>query len=78
MNIKVLKHEGKKSGYFHKHKALIELEGVEDVKKEEIDIIYELSIQVNYHPHDYGLYGGKISKSSKENQYIVAWETGAN
>lgn len=78
MNIKVLKHEKSKSSYFYKHKALIELDGVEDIKKEETDIIYEVSVKVNFNPSGYGLYGGKVSKSSKDNQYIVVWETGAS
>ena len=77
MKIKVLKHEKSYSGYFYKHKALVEIENV-DIKEEKDDIIFNTSIKVGYHPLGYGVYGGKISKSSKENQYIIVWETGTS
>lgn len=76
MNIKVLKHERTRSGYFIKHKALVEMTDI-DIKNDKEEIINTISIKVNYHPNGYGVYGGKISKSARDNQYIVVWETGA-
>lgn len=78
MEIKVLKSEKNKSGYFIKHKALIEITGEHDVVEQKEDILNESSIKVGYHPLGYGMYGGKISKSNLENQYIAVWETGAS
>lgn len=78
MEVKVLKHEKNRAGYFLKHKALVEIEGIEDLKEQKEDIINQTSIKVNYHPLGYGVYGGKVSKSSKENQYIVVWDTGTS
>ncbi|MGZ3123799.1 hypothetical protein ACT17C_19470, partial [Bacillus subtilis] len=74
VEIQVLKYEKSNSGYFVKHKALVELTGVNNVKEDKDEIISEVSKKVGYDPNDFGLYGGKISKSSKENQYIIVWE----
>ena len=78
MEIKVLKHEKNRGGYFLNHKALVEITGEFDLKENKEEIINETSIKVNYHPLGYGLYGGKISKSAKEGQYIIVWETGTS
>lgn len=78
MKIKVLKSEKSISGYFYKHKAFIEIEGEHDIVSQKEEIIYDASVEVGYHPLGYGLYGGRISKSTKENQYILVWETGSN
>lgn len=75
IEMKILKHEKNKGSYFIKHKALAELNDV-DIKGQKDDILYSASIEVGYHPFMYGLYGGKISKSAKENEYIIVWETG--
>jgi hypothetical protein len=78
MNIKLLKHEKNRSGYFFKHKALVEITGEIDLKEQKEEIINETSIKVGYHPLGYGVYGGKISKSAREGQYIIVWETGTS
>lgn len=75
MKITVLKHEKSKNGYFFKHKALVQ---VEDYNNDVEDLINETSIKVGYHPLGYGVYGGRVSKSTKENEYIIVWETGTS
>lgn len=77
MNIKLIKHEKSKSGYFFKHKALVEMTDV-DIKADKEAIIDEVSIKVGYHPLGYGTYGGTISKSGKENQFVIVWNTGTH
>jgi hypothetical protein len=78
MKVTILKHEKSKAGYFFKHKALVEIEGVTDFAEEKGDILNQVSIKVGYHPLGYGIYGGKIVKSAKEGQYIVNWDTGTS
>ena len=78
-NIKVLKHEKSKSGYFLKHKALVEIidfggKNFKD-KEDKMDIVWRVSEKTGYNPMAYGLYSAKISKSSADNQYIIVWET---
>jgi hypothetical protein len=75
VKITVLKHEKSKNGYFFKHKALVQ---VEDYSNDVEDLINETSIKVGYHPLGYGVYGGRVSKSTKENEYIIVWETGTS
>lgn len=73
MEIKILKYEKSHSGYFLKHKALVEASGEVD----ENDLIFNASIEVGYHPKEYGLYGFKVKKFSIKDQtrFIIAWET---
>lgn len=78
MKIKVLKHEKNRKGYFFKHKALVEITGEFDLKEQKEDIINETSINVGYHPLGYGIFGGKVSKSAREGQYIIVWDTGTS
>ena len=75
MKITVLKHEKTKSSYFFKHKALVQVEGYDGNTE---DLVYETSKKVGYHPLGYGVYGGRVSKSTKENEYIIVWETGTS
>lgn len=75
MNITVLKHEKTRSGYFFKHKALVV---VEDFDGDKEDLIDAVSIKVGYHPLGYGVYGGKVINSIKDNEFKIIWETGTS
>lgn len=81
--VQLIAHEKNKSGYFYYHKAQIELTGERagiDVKDpvELSKLTDEVSIMVGYHPLGYGVYGSRVSKASKENQYILMWSTGTS
>ncbi|MEK4136298.1 hypothetical protein NSQ93_22230 [Bacillus sp. FSL W8-0445] len=73
MGIKILKHEKSYSGYFLKHKALVEVSDVVD----ENDLVFSTSIEAGYHPKEYGLYGFKVNKFFIKDQarFIISWET---
>jgi hypothetical protein len=75
LKIKVIKHEKEKLGLLH-HKALVhvtEWDGNKD------DLIEVVSIEVNYHPLGYGIYGASsVEKTDNPNEYIVSWRTGTH
>lgn len=75
MNIEVLKNEKNRSGYFINHKALVK---VSDWNGDNEELIFRVSEKSGYHPLEYGLYGGSVKKTIRENEYLVIWQTGAS
>ena len=69
MNITVITHEKDLKGYFTVYKVLVEAPDVTDVKKQKQSIIDETAVKLGLTRTT--IFGGKVVKSAKTNQYIV-------
>lgn len=68
----VLRQEHFVSGYFCRHKVLVREEFFDGDKE---DLCHKVSGMTGYSPYQYGLYNIKVVSSSKQDEYIVSWET---
>lgn len=74
-NVEILKHEKRPSGYFMKHKALVSVSGWNGNKQVLLETVTD---RIGFSASYYGIYGSKVSKSAKDGQYILVWETEIN